>query len=228
MEEEREERVGTPEGPDGKTEAHEEEQEPKGYGFYALLHDFVYIFAAVTIIFVFAIRLVGVSGDSMYPTLHHADYLCLLSNVLYRDIRQGDVVVVTVDDGQYENEPIVKRVIATGGQTVDIDFDEGIVYVDGEPLDEPYINEPTYLSYQEVGLGQSYPLTVAEGSLFVMGDNRNHSADSRYAPIGPIDEREVLGKVLCVLLPGRGAQDGGESRYEDCKTRDFKRIGIVS
>ncbi len=228
MEEEREERTETTEEPAGKTEESEEEQEPKGYGFYTLLHDFVYIFAAVTIVFVFAIRLVGVSGDSMYPTLHHADYLCLLSNVLYRDIRQGDIVVVTVDDGQYENEPIVKRVIATGGQTVDIDFDEGIVYVDGEPLDEPYINEPTYLSYQEVGLGQSYPLTVAEGSLFVMGDNRNHSADSRYAPIGPIDEREVLGKVLCVLLPGRGAQDGGESRYEDCKTRDFKRIGIVS
>ena len=143
----------------------EEKKDPKGTGLYLMLHDFVYIFAFVTVIFVFAIRLVGVDGDSMYPTLHHGDYLCLLSNVLYRDVQPGDVIVVTRENGEFAGEPIVKRVIATGGQTVDIDFDEGIVYVDGEPLSEPYINEPTYLSYHELGMGMQYPLTVDEDCL---------------------------------------------------------------
>ncbi len=101
----------------------EEEEEPKGSAVYMLLHDFVYIFAFVTLLFVFAIRLVGVDGDSMYPTLHHADYLCLLSNVFYRDVEPGDVIVLTAREGEFAGEPIVKRVIATGGQTVDIDFD---------------------------------------------------------------------------------------------------------
>ena len=93
----------------------EEKKDPKGTGLYLMLHDFVYIFAFVTVIFVFAIRLVGVDGDSMYPTLHHGDYLCLLSNVLYRDVQPGDVIVVTRENGEFAGEPIVKRVIATGG-----------------------------------------------------------------------------------------------------------------
>ena len=107
---------------------------------------------------------------------------------------------------------------------MDIDFDEGIVYVDGTALDEPYINEPTHLSYNESGMGMQYPLTVSEGSVFVMGDNRNHSADSRYAPLGLVDEREVLGKVLFLLLPGKGSRND----YPDCERRDPSRIGIVS
>ena len=179
----------------------EEKKDPKGTGLYLMLHDFVYIFAFVTVIFVFAIRLVGVDGDSMYPTLHHGDYLCLLSNVLYRDVQPGDVIVVTRENGEFAGEPIVKRVIATGGQTVDIDFDEGIVYVDGEPLSEPYINEPTYLSYHELGMGMQYPLTVDEDCLFVMGDNRNHSADSRLPMIGIVDERCVIGRGVAVVFP---------------------------
>ena len=105
------------------------------YELFVLLHDLVYILAAVTIVFVYAIRLVGVDGDSMYPTLHHADYLALLSNVFYRDVEAGDIVVMTVP--YFENEPIVKRVIATEGQTVDIDFEQGVVYVDGQALEEP-------------------------------------------------------------------------------------------
>ncbi len=226
MEEDRRDQAAFPEGP-GTTQEQEgkapkKEKEPFSAGFYALLHDFVYIFAFVTILFVFAIRLVGVDGDSMYPTLHHADYLCLLSNVFYRDIEPGDVVVITAEEGEFAGEPIVKRVIATGGQTVDIDFDEGIVYVDGEALEEPYINEPTYLSYNDMGM--QYPLKIEEGSIFVMGDNRNHSADSRYAPLGQVDEREVLGKVLCILFPGHGSRND----YPDCRERDFSRIGGVS
>ena len=188
-----------------------------GYELYMLLHDLVYILAVVTLVFVFAIRLVGVDGDSMYPTLHNTDYLALLSNVFYGEPEQGDIVVMTVP--YFENEPIVKRVIATEGQTVDIDFEQGIVYVDGEALDEPYINEPTYLNYDDMGQGLDYPVTVPEGCVFVMGDNRNHSADSRFAPVGMVDERDILGKVLFVLLPGADETTG---------SRDFGRIGSVS
>ena len=176
----------------------------------------------MTIIFVFAIRLVGVDGNSMYPTLHNRDYLGLLSNVLYHDIEPGDVVVMTVP--HFENAPIVKRVIATEGQTVDIDFTTGSVYVDGVLQDEPYINEPTYTSYQESGQGLEYPVYVEEGHLFVMGDNRNYSADSRYAPVGLVDEQDVLGKVLGIVLPGKDP----ENRYPDCHVRDFHRFGGIS
>lgn len=201
-----------------------EPKQPKGaaYEVYTLLHDLVYILACVTIVFVFAIRLVGVDGDSMYPTLHDRDYLGLLSNVFYQEVEQGDIVVMTVPF--FENEPIVKRVIATEGQTVDIDFNSGSVYVDGKLQQETYINEPTYLSYEEMGQGLSYPALVPEGCIFVMGDNRNHSADSRFAPVGMVDERDVLGKVLCVLFPGKNPN----SDYADCRQRDFSRFGLVS
>ena len=118
----------------------------------------------------------------------------------------------------FENgEPIVKRVIATEGQTVDILYDGngyGTVYVDGEPLDEPYILEPMVLPYYD---RTSFPLTVDEGCLVVMGDNRNRSADSRYASIGQIEESQVIGKVLCILFPGCG----------ESASRDFGRIGAL-
>ena len=187
-----------------------------GAELYTLLHDLVYILAAVTILFVFAVRLVGVDGSSMYPTLHDRDYLVLLSNVFYRDVEAGDIVVMTVP--YFGDEPIVKRVVATGGQTVDIDFEAGVVYVDGEALDEPYTYEPTYVSYEEIGQGLEYPVTVPEGHVFVMGDNRNNSTDSRFAPVGVVDERDVLGKVLFLLLPGADEASG----------RDWSRIGAVS
>lgn len=79
--------------------------------------------------------------------------------------------------------------IAVGGQTVDIDFNAGIVYVDGQALDEPYTFEPTYLSYAEYGKALDYPVTVPEGELFVMGDNRNHSEDSRFSDVGCVKKR---------------------------------------
>ena len=186
----------------------------KGYDFYTLLHDLVYILAWVTIVFVFAIRLVGVDGASMYPTLHHSDYLALLSNVFYQNPEQGDVIVMTVP--YYENEPIVKRVIAVEGQTIDIDFNKGLVYVDGQLIQEPYINEPTYESNGAQAM--QYPAVVPEDHIFVMGDNRNRSSDSRFAPVGMVSEDDILGKVLGILLPGKD---------EDTEKRDFSRIGAL-
>ena len=108
--------------------------------------------------------------------------------------------------------------IATEGQTVDVLYDDtgrGTVYVDGVPLQEDYINEEMLQpSYPTV----SFPFTVSKNCIFVMGDNRNHSADSRYERIGQIEKSQVLGRVLFVLFPGKD---------DDCH-RDFSRIGGVS
>ncbi len=154
------------------------------------------VMALVGLILVFTLvgRIIGVDGSSMVPTLHHRDLLLLQS--LGYEPRQGDVVVLTKPFDTID-EPIVKRVIAVGGQTVDIDYAAGTVTVDGHVLDEPYINEamlpPRYDHLTHI--------EVPEGSIFVMGDNRNHSSDSRYTSLGVIDERYVLGRALLILLP---------------------------
>ena len=140
------------ERPGGSATGRPKEEKPSLWiECYTLLHDLVYILVFVTILFVFALRVVSVSGPSMYPTLVDRDYVALLSNVFYSgsDIQNGDVVVALAP--RFDDEPIVKRVIATAGQTVDIDFTRGIVYVDGAALDEPYINEPTHLQFDSRG-----------------------------------------------------------------------------
>ena len=176
------------------------------------LHDLIYLLMAIILIFTLIFRIVVVSGPSMYDTLLDGDYLLLLSNTFYREPKQGDVVVISMDS--YDNgTPIVKRVIATEGQTVDIDFSAGVVYVDGQALDEPYTYTPTNL--QE---GMEFPKTVEEGCLFVMGDNRNESKDSRNPEIGLVDTREVLGKAIVLILPG----DHGRT-----EERDLGRIGLI-
>ena len=197
-----------------------EEQEPKGYELFTVLRDVVNMLAVVTLVFVFFFRLVSVSGSSMYPTLVDKDYLVLESNFLYRNVNQGDIVVLKVD---YFDKPIVKRVIATGGQTVDIDFEQGIVYVDGAALDEDYVNEPTYKSYLEYGMGLDYPVEVPEGSVFVMGDNRNESADSRFAPVGCVPESQISGRVLLIVVPGSQTDKQGNITGG----RVWRRIGAV-
>ena len=135
----------------------------------------------------------------MYSTLHNGDRV-VASGILYEP-KQGDIIILKSD---YYDQPLVKRIIAMENQTVDIDFETGIVYVDGEIIYEPYIYEPTY-----VDEGFKGPVTVPEGCVFVMGDNRNESNDSRSPSIGFVDEREIFGKVLLVLLPtdGRGGFD---------------------
>lgn len=147
----------------------------------------------IMVIFIFFFRFAGVSGESMMPTLNDGDWL-LVSSAVYDEPQYKDVVIITQPN--YFHEPIVKRVIATGGQTVDIDPEAGLVYVDGVALDEPYTLEPTY-ELDDI----QFPLTVPEGMLFVMGDNRNDSSDSRSSKVGLIDQRYVLGKVSGRLMP---------------------------
>ena len=166
--------------------------------------------ALITLIllFTFVGRIIGVDGESMYPTLHHGDLL-LLQSIGYEP-EQGDVVVLTKEFDASEG-PIVKRVIAVGGQTVDIDYDAGTVSVDGQVLDEPYINEAMVppANYEHLT-----HVEVPEGSIFVMVDNRNHSSDSRDVTLGTVDERYVLGRAVWILLPFQnfGAVPDGTER----------------
>ncbi len=166
------------------------------------LQTFVIVLAVLILVFTFVGRIITVDGPSMLPTLHDKDVL-ILRSIAYTP-EQGDIVVLTKDFDHYEDQPIVKRVIATEGQTVNIDFWEGKVYVDGVLLDEPYINNYDLNPYQttkDYALGMEYPLTVPEGKIFVLGDNRDHSADSRYADIGLVDERCILGRVMLTVWP---------------------------
>ena len=185
----------------------------KNNAFLSNLHDVVFLVAGVLLVFSLLFRIVIVSGPSMKNTLVDGDWLVLVGNVLYNEPKQGDVVVACKE--AYENgTPIIKRVIATEGQTVDIDFEEGIVYVDGVALDEPYTLTETTLFE-----GVTFPLTVDEGCIFVLGDNRGESKDSRSPEIGLIDRREILGRAIFVLFPGN---DGGKM------TRELGRIGVIS
>ena len=177
-----------------KQQTQQEEPRTPWLECYKTLGELISCLIFVTILFCIAIRLVGVVGESMYPTLHDGDKLTLLSNFLYEPA-VGDIVVLKAPNFD-DDRPIVKRVIAEAGQTVDIDFDTGEVWVDGVLLDEPYINEPTYRDN-----GTQFPLTVPENCIFVMGDNRNHSTDSRDPRIGCVDQRYVLGKALQIVMP---------------------------
>ena len=145
------------------------------------------------IVFVFLVRLVYVNGNSMYPTLNNND-LMLVSRVFYTP-RTGDIVVFK-KDAYDANKALVKRVIATEGQVININFEIGAVYVDGEEIKEDYIRELTYNKLDFIG-----PQTVPEGCVFVMGDNRNESTDSRNTLIGMVDSRLIIGKVLYVIYP---------------------------
>ena len=147
----------------------------------------------VIMLFLFVGRVIGVDGNSMYPTLH--DYDEIITTKLFYTPKNGDIIVFRTE--YYGDNPLVKRVIATAGQTVDIDFEAGVVYVDGEALADEYTNTPTNLREDFTG-----PITVPEGFIFVMGDNRNDSTDSRSARVGLVDTRNILGKVYLVAIPG--------------------------
>ena len=146
----------------------------------------------LVLVFSFVFRIIQVDGSSMVPTLTNGDKL-IVWGVGYTPER-GDVVIV--DSYTTYGKPLVKRVIAKGGDTISIDYETGTVTVNGEVLQEDYIAEPTYLGYDV-----EFPYTVPEGTVFVMGDNRNQSLDSRSSYIGCIDEQDILGKVLVCFLP---------------------------
>ncbi|MEG2378086.1 MAG: signal peptidase I [Clostridia bacterium] len=150
------------------------------------------ILSVVVLVFIFVVRVIGVEGDSMRETLHNGDWM-LISNLFYEP-SYGDIVVLKKNE--FMEQPIVKRIIATEGQTVDIDFTTGVVSVDGKPLKESYTAEPTYRQFDT-----NFPATVPKGCVFVMGDNRNHSSDSRVSSLGMVDERYILGRLLFRILP---------------------------
>ena len=178
------------------------------------LKDLSKILIVILIVFLFCFRIAIVEGSSMYDTLVDGDYLLLLNHVLDGDPEYGDIVVIS-KSAYKDGEPIIKRVIATEGQEVDIDFSTGVVTVDGVSLDEPYISSETI----QIISSMTFPLTVDEGCLFVMGDNRSGSLDSRSQIIGLIDSREIVGTAIFVLFPGN--DDGNVERQ-------FDRIGAIS
>lgn len=177
------------------------------------LHDLIYIMSVVVLLFLLIFRVVVVSGTSMQDTLVNGDYLLLIGKTFYADPQAGDIIVASKES--FDNgDAIVKRIIATEGQTVDIDRDTGTVYVDGVALQEDYTS--TKITSLE---GGEFPQTVEPGCVFVMGDNRGISKDSRSPEIGQIDEREILGKVVFLLIPGRSKATGSPQ---------FDRIGVIS
>ena len=205
----------------GKYEAEKEppaqktqERSPEDFWKSVMLyvHDLLYLLIIALTVLLFCFRIVIVSGSSMKATLLDGDYLLLLSSTFYRSPERGDIVVISKSSFD-KGEPIVKRVIATEGQKVDIDFEKGIVYVDGKALEEPYTFTPTTNAE-----GITFPVTVDDGCIFVLGDNRGISLDSRSREIGMIDCREVIGKAIFLFFPGT---DNGHA------SRDFSRIGAI-
>lgn len=149
----------------------------------------------VILIFVFVIRFIGVDGESMYPTLKHKDQL-VISNLFYTP-KYGDIVVLTKKS--FIEGPIIKRIIATEGQT--IDYYDNKVWVDGVLLDEPYINHD---DFDAIVSDMPFPLVVPPDNVFVMGDNRNRSSDSRLSKLGTVNKKLILGRVLFRVTPNFG------------------------
>lgn len=165
-----------------------------GRDLYLNIRVLVIMMTTFVLMFTFVARIIVVSGQSMENTLHNGELILVWS--LGYTPKQGDIVVLTQES--YQEDSIVKRVIATEGQRVDINYDVGTVSVDGKVIEEDYIKERMLLPGWGEGINH---VTVPEGCLFVMGDNRNESADSRFPSIGIIDTRCVIGKGLVVLFP---------------------------
>ena len=182
------------------------------------LYDWMQCFVSAIIfgilIFVFVGKTIGVEGESMLQTLHGHDRV-IMSGLFYKP-KAGDIIIFNPPTEAFGSTPLVKRVIALENQTIDIDFDKGEVFVDGKLIekgDPRYVSEATTKRLNFTG-----PYTVPEGHVFVMGDNRNHSSDSRDSRIGAVDTRYILGKVLFLLVPGGDNEN----------PREWRRIGFVS
>lgn len=162
----------------------------------------VHAIIVVVICFTFIFRIATIDGPSMMDTLINGERV-IITNLFYEP-KAGDIVVISrnKENSTYtsdaSNTPIIKRIIATEGQTVRIDFEEGVVYVDEVALDEPYTRTKTNRSYD---IDFSTPQMVPEDCVFVLGDNRNDSIDSRDTSIGMIDERYILGHAVYRVFP---------------------------
>lgn len=163
----------------------------------------VHAILVVVLCFSFLFRIATINGSSMENTLHEGERV-MISNLFYTP-KNGDIVVISrnknnnIYEETDENTRIIKRIIATEGQTVNIDFEKGVVYVDGVELDEPYVKTPTNRDFDI-----EFPVTVDEGCVFVLGDNRNDSLDSRSSSIGEygmVDTRYILGKAVFRIFP---------------------------
>lgn len=195
-----------------ETENNENVDEKKEKNFFddlmEVLESVVISVFFVLLIFTFVARPVTVDGRSMYPTLEDQDKLIM--NTLFFSPDPGDIVVIDnhtsyfyesgtnkIVEGASLDKRLIKRVIAVGGQTIDFDFLAGIVTVDGKVLDEEYISDLTHYNPE----GFTYPLTIPEGYLFVMGDNRNNSTDSRDNHVGFVKEEDVMGEAIFRFYP---------------------------
>lgn len=182
-------------GPEGQPAGGSVKRDPSaGRDLYMNVRVLVGMMAAFVLMFTFVARVIVVSGPSMENTLIEGDLILVWS--LGYTPKQGDIVVLTQES--YQEDSIVKRVIATEGQQVDIDYNTNTVYVDGEAIQEDYIKEQMLVPNYGEGLNH---VVVPEGCIFVMGDNRNQSADSRFPAIGIVDTRCIIGHGLAVLFP---------------------------
>lgn len=175
---------------------------------YEWLNSIIVAFVIVVVLLAFVFRLIDVDGTSMEPTLIDTDKV-IVTNLFYHP-HNSDVIVIS--HGEEYSKPLVKRVIATAGQSLRIDFDKNEVYVDDVLLDEYYIQGETIKGNTEI------PEVIPEGKVFVMGDNRTVSLDSRYHEVGLIDETSIIGKAQFVLIPHSLSSDG------KTPVLDFSRI----
>lgn len=174
-----------------------EPEDDEGGGLQSCFEWLQAIISAVVIVVLlltFVFRLVDVDGLSMFETLHDHDKV-FVTSLLYEP-QPGDIVVIS--HGQEYKDPIIKRVIATEGQSIQIDYDKGQVIVDGVIIDEPYLSEA--MEYKAV-FDNPIPDIVPEGMIFVMGDNRNNSLDSRSQRVGLIHKDDIIGKAQAVVFP---------------------------
>ena len=165
---------------------------------YDWLEAVVFSIAVVVMIFTFFFRIVGVQGPSMENTLQNGDRVII--SILDYHPKTGDIVVLNTP--AVPTSPIIKRIIAVGGQTVNINYQTGAVYVDGKLRQEKYIRETTTFEGEDP---VPMPVKVPKGSVFVMGDNRNNSFDSRSSAIGNVDMRNIMGHAVLRIFPTRSA-----------------------